>query len=162
MSTTKTQQLSQTVTKLIFGTNSYRTWVNRLEQRISNINPKCWSILAGDIEHPAEPDYISFTAEEAYFAIAMTEYPIVGFATDPQTIAKRVEQFISTNRDHNKLLLAQYQTRLGEFEELNRKARMLLESSLGRDQIAMISCIFGARSAFLVLDSYKTGGFGLK
>ncbi|OGE53173.1 hypothetical protein PENARI_c008G05904 [Penicillium arizonense] len=155
----ETRRLSQVVSKLSLGTNNYNIWVSGLEQGISSINPEYWSILAGDIEYPAEPDYIYYTTEESYFAVAMTEYMEVGFATELHTIRQEVEQFISINRDHNKRLLAQYEARLGEFEELNQKARMLLESTLEMAPAAMISCIFGARSAFLVLDRFKMRGF---
>jgi hypothetical protein len=159
MASTEIQQLSQVVSKLSLSTNNYNIWVSGLQQGMSNINPEYWSILAGDIEYPAEPDYTFYTTKEAYFAVAMTEYMEVGFATDPYIIRQKVEQFISTNRGHNKRLLAQYETRLREFEELNQKARMLLESTLEMAPTAMISCIFGARSAFLVLDCFKTRGF---
>ncbi|KAJ6019320.1 hypothetical protein N7499_009516 [Penicillium canescens] len=159
MASTETWQLSQVVSKLSLGTNNYNIWVSRLEQGISNINPEYWSILAGDIEYPAEPNYIYYTTEESYFAVAMTEYMEVGFATELHTIRQKVEQFISINRDHNKCLLAQYEARLRKFEELNQKARMLLESTLEMAPTAMISCIFGARSAFLVLDRCKMRGF---
>ncbi|KAJ5757632.1 uncharacterized protein N7511_006326 [Penicillium nucicola] len=155
MSLAEAQQLSLTVAKLSLSTTDYNSWVSGLEQGISSINPKYWSILAGDVDYPAEPECIYYTREEAYFAVAMTEYSRVGFATDAQPISEKVNQFISSNRDHNKLLLAQYKVRLREFEELNYKARILLEVTLERDQSAMISCIFGARSAFLVLDGYK-------
>jgi hypothetical protein len=158
MATTEIQQLTQVVVKLSLNNDNYASWVSGLQKGISTINPKCWSVLAGDIEYPAEPNCISYTEEEAYFAVAMTEYLELGFAADPHAIQQKVEQFITNNNDHNKHLDAQYQTQLREFEELNYKARMLLESTLEKAPTAMISCIFGARSAFLVLDSYKTRG----
>jgi hypothetical protein len=151
MTSTETPRTSGIDAKLE-GRHNYHSWFQQLRLELRATDPLYWPAIMGVNEGPVEPKYQCYTREQAISAIAISKR-----IAPLQVTNQEVQRFFDEVIEQNKLLSHKYDAELEEWEQIIYRLRLKFGSTLDKVPASHIEHLYGARSAFLVIESLYGG-----